>query len=147
MKRKLKKVISVILAAVMLMGAVPVSFAYEHGEIIESYICTGHSLCDFSWNLYADGTLIVNGSEEYTNGIRQHVIVAENTVKKVIISDTVTMLRATTFAGLEELTAIEVSDTHPTLTTVDGVLFDKDCSELICYPRGKSATTYVIRKL
>ncbi len=144
MKRKIKKAISLLLAVLMLLGTIPMSFAHDHGEIIESYACSGHSFCDFSWNLYADGTLIANGSEEYTNAIRSHVIVAEKTVKKVIISDTVTMLRASAFARLNELTAIEVSDTHPTLTTVDGVLFNKDCSELICYPRGKAAATYVI---
>lgn len=45
--------------------------------------------------------------------------------------------------GIESwLTAIEVPDQHPSLKSVDGVLFSRDGTELICYPNQKSGTHY-----
>ena len=37
-----------------------------------------------------------------------------------------------------------VSETHPTFSSKDGILFSKDGTELICYPSGKSDESYTI---
>ncbi len=42
------------------------------------------------------------------------------------------------------LTAIAVSDKNKNFTSVDGVLFSKDKTELVAYPGGKSAASYAI---
>lgn len=41
---------------------------------------------------------------------------------------------------------IVVSPEHPTLATIDGVLFNKEYKRLLCYPYGKTDTTYTIPK-
>jgi hypothetical protein len=44
----------------------------------------------------------------------------------------------------DNLTDIAVSELNPVCCSIDGVLFDKDKSELILYPRKKGKTTYII---
>ena len=39
---------------------------------------------------------------------------------------------------------ISVDEDNEYFTAVDGILFDKDCKILICYPAGKNSTTYTI---
>lgn len=46
------------------------------------------------------------------------------------------------FSLCSSLTAINVDSNNSTFKSVDGVLFNKDGSELICYPAGKTDTTY-----
>ena len=43
---------------------------------------------------------------------------------------------------LDQLTTIEVSQEHPTLATISGVLFDKTTKRLLCYPAGLGQTSY-----
>lgn len=53
-----------------------------------------------------------------------------------------TLLNPDKPSGDTWLTAIEVPDQHPTLKSVDGVLFSKDGTELICYPRQRPGAHY-----
>ena len=48
------------------------------------------------------------------------------------------------FFACTSLKSIEVSDNNENYTSVDGVLFNKDASELITYPAGKPNDTYEI---
>lgn len=48
------------------------------------------------------------------------------------------------FSCCDHLTSIVVSSTHPCLTAVDGVLFDKNEKELLCYPVSFSSPSYEI---
>ena len=48
------------------------------------------------------------------------------------------------FSCCDHLTSIVVSSTHPCLTAVDGVLFDKNEKELLCYPVSFSLPSYEI---
>ena len=49
-----------------------------------------------------------------------------------------------TFSGCAALTDIRVSADNAFLTSADGVLFDRAMAQLICYPSGKTVTTYAI---
>lgn len=60
----------------------------------------------------------------------------------VSIPDNVTSIRANPFSYCTELTSIRVSPDHPTLATIDGVLFEKTTKTLICYPCAFSTKTY-----
>lgn len=62
----------------------------------------------------------------------------------VTIPDTVTIIGANPFARCSKLTDIIVSPDHPTLATIDGVLFDKMEKKLICYPYAFKNTSYAI---
>lgn len=44
----------------------------------------------------------------------------------------------------ESLTSIEVEPENPSFRSIDGVLFNKDATELIRYPQGKRASEYVV---
>ncbi|MBO7496591.1 MAG: leucine-rich repeat domain-containing protein [Salinivirgaceae bacterium] len=48
------------------------------------------------------------------------------------------------FAKDDKLNYIDVNSNNPCFTSVDGVLFSKDMKTLICYPAGKTETTYEI---
>lgn len=50
------------------------------------------------------------------------------------------------FGGCENLTEIVVESTNPNYCSVDGVLFTKDKTELICYPAADKRTKYNIPK-
>jgi hypothetical protein len=48
------------------------------------------------------------------------------------------------FAECTSLTCISVSPANAMYASVDGVLFDREMSELICYPSGKTARRYTL---
>ncbi len=47
-------------------------------------------------------------------------------------------------SGSSSLSSIEVSSSNPEFKSIDGVLFTKDGTELIRFPEGKPATSYII---
>lgn len=61
-------------------------------------------------------------------------------LETVVIPASVTDMVRSAF-GSESLKAIEVDKNNPNFSSVDGVLFNKDKTELICFPRGKSYRT------
>lgn len=67
-----------------------------------------------------------------------------NSLTSVTIPDSITLVDNNPFAGCENLTEILVSSEHPTLETIDGVLFDKKEKRLICYPGGATEKTYAV---
>ena len=62
----------------------------------------------------------------------------------VTITNSVTSIGLGAFSDCTSLTSIEVSDNNKNYASVDGVLFNKDKSELITYPAGKADSEYVI---
>lgn len=62
----------------------------------------------------------------------------------VTIPDSVTDLGDNPFMDCSALQTIAVSADHPTLQTIDGVLFGKADKRLICYPRAFTSETYAI---
>lgn len=63
----------------------------------------------------------------------------------VKIPNSVLSVDPDTFANCSSLSYIDVSDSHPTLETVDGVLFNKeDEFTLLFYPRGRTEETYSV---
>ena len=62
----------------------------------------------------------------------------------IMIPDSVTEIGWYVFGGCTSLTAIDVEVGNNNYTSVNGVLFNKDKTELICYPIGKSDKSYTI---
>ena len=67
-----------------------------------------------------------------------------NSLTSITIQDSVTTIRENPFTYCKNLTDIIVSPDHPTLATIDGVLFDKVEKKLLCYPCALISTSYVI---
>lgn len=65
-------------------------------------------------------------------------------LERVTIPSKVTSIDATVFNNCKVLLAIGVSSENPALCSVDGVLFTKDLTKLICYPQGKEGTSYTV---
>ena len=62
----------------------------------------------------------------------------------VIIPDSVTSIGSSAFFDCVSLKSIEVSGNNKNYSSLDGVLFNKDKTELITYPAGKTDSEYVI---
>lgn len=58
-------------------------------------------------------------------------------IQSVTISDCVIKIEKETFVGCNSLTEIIVSENNDCYASIDGVLFNKDMTELLCYPSGK----------
>ncbi|MGN0569234.1 MAG: leucine-rich repeat domain-containing protein [Candidatus Fimenecus sp.] len=65
-------------------------------------------------------------------------------LEKAVIGAGVSYIGEGAFRSCKSLKSIEVSDKNSSFTSVDGVLFNKDKTELIQYPAGSPNTTYTI---
>ncbi len=62
----------------------------------------------------------------------------------VTIGNSVTSIGGNPFSGCKSLLSIEVSDNNKNYSSFDGILFNKNKSELIAYPAGKTDSEYAI---
>ncbi len=62
----------------------------------------------------------------------------------VVIGDSVTSIDVEAFGGCSSLTEINVSENNATYSSDNGILFNKNKSVIICYPKGKTDTSYKI---
>ena len=60
------------------------------------------------------------------------------------IPNSVTSVGAAAFATCNKLTSIIVENGNSSFTSEDGVLFNKDKTSLLCFPAGKTQSTYTI---
>ena len=67
-----------------------------------------------------------------------------NKLTSITIPNSVTSIGERVFAGCSSLTAINVAEANKFYSSVDGVLFNKDKTELICYPPSKVDDSYSI---
>ena len=67
-----------------------------------------------------------------------------HSLTSVTIGNSVTSIGVRAFNGCKKLTQINVDKANTTYSSVNGVLFNKDKTELIKYPEGKADTSYAI---
>ncbi|MBQ3567241.1 MAG: leucine-rich repeat domain-containing protein [Oscillospiraceae bacterium] len=65
-------------------------------------------------------------------------------LKEVIISDSVMSIGKNVFADCLNLEKIKVSEENTIYSDIDGVLFNKEKTELLCYSQGKKENSYKI---
>lgn len=151
---KIKKILAGALAAVVAVGTLSISTsAYEYERFTEG---------DFTYMELPNGTLEITG---YCGSGGTVVIPEEANGKKVSLieglddngpypSSAVLITSVEIPNGIKcsynpfrfctSLTSIIVKDDNPDYTIVDGVLFNKDITKILCYPIGKSGTKYEI---
>ena len=69
---------------------------------------------------------------------------AETSLTNVTIPDNVTTIGDDIFCACSSLTTIAVSENNKNFRAIDGVLFNSDMTELICYPYAKENESYEI---
>ena len=67
-----------------------------------------------------------------------------NSLTSVTIPESVTSIDYAAFSDCTGLTSIIVDDGNSSYISEDGVLFDKDKKSLLCFPAGKTQSTYTI---
>ncbi len=65
-------------------------------------------------------------------------------ISSITIPSAVTYIGEAAFNGCQNLVSINVEEDNEVYSATNGVLYDKDKTELICYPSGKSETSYTI---
>ena len=98
------------------------------------------------WSLSDDGVLTISGTgdmwewEACPPPWDEH----SNEISNVIIESGVTSMGSDAFAYCDSLTEISVHADNSEYSSVDGALFNKDQSTIICYPRGKVGTYAIL---
>ena len=65
-------------------------------------------------------------------------------ITSIVIPDSVISIGVSAFSGCTSLSEITVSQDNKNYSSVDGVLFNKDGSELIVYPKGNGRSAYTV---
>ncbi len=79
---------------------------------------------------------------EHLTEIRDMTFYGCKALQKIEIPDTVTQIGIEAFYSCKSLEKIEVSPDNENYTSLDGVLYNKDCTELLWYPAVKSDVTH-----
>lgn len=79
-----------------------------------------------------------------TLGISQGLFSGSPNLMRVTIPDSVITIDDMVFSGCSSLTDISVNGDNQSYTSIDGVLYNKESSTLICFPAAKAADLYII---
>ena len=93
--------------------------------------------------LYCNNLTSIAISESVTS-IGMHVFEECSSLTNITIPEGVTSIGDYAFSGCSSLTNINVSDNNRNYSSIDGVLFNKDKTEIIKYPEGKESKSYKI---
>lgn len=137
-----------------LPGGLAFAWALQHGCVPADLVRSG----DYYYTLNEDGTACIrayigDGGDvgipdvldgHVVTGIGGEAFIFADGVTTVTLPDTVTEVAETAFLGCTGLTGIRVKGEHPTLATIDGVLFEMATRTLLCYPEGRMAEIYQV---
>ena len=169
----MKRILSVLLAAILLLSLSNSVLAEEEREILQSG--------DFSYAILDDGTVEITdwaGKEtrleipsaldgkkvtrigdrafrwcgsltavtipDNVTSIGDSAFYSCSSLTAVTIPDSVSEMGVNPFRLCDHLTSINVSPTHPYFATIDGVLYEKATKKLVCYPYAFTATEFAI---
>lgn len=116
--------------------------------------------CSGYWTYYEqeDGTALISHYGGHDTKLRIPAMIDHSVVsgmahgafescdmlEEVVIPDGVVNVEGNPFAGCTKLKTITVSQEHPTLALIDGVLFEKPEKRLVCFPAAMEGETYQI---
>ena len=143
-----KKILSILLALVMVLAMAPVSVFAEDDilnyltyEIVDG----GVTITDCDESISGE-VVIPDTIEGYpVTSIGYCAFIECTNLKEITIPDSVTSIGYGAFAYCVVLTSITVDKNNANYSSDEyGVLFNKDKTELIQYPTGNSRTSYII---
>lgn len=136
---KIKKTImSVVTAALIAVSATGISV--NAVEALYEYIADDHGIGTLTWYKPTEKRAELPIQVERIN------IGAFNSddLQTVVLHENVSTIEDGAFSLCPNLLNIEVSEDNQVFSSVDGVLFNKWMTKLICYPAGKTDTSYTI---
>ena len=145
MKKVLKKLPLLILALVLVIAIKDKTYAATYGDLTYEVQNDGTiKITDCDGN--ASGALTIPstiGGKKVTS-IGYHAFYDGSSLTSITIPEGVTSIDSYAFDDCSSLTSINVSENNKNYCSVDGVLFNKDKTELIQYPIKKEGTSYKI---
>ncbi len=95
------------------------------------------------WNSHSEAIQTVVLQRGVT-GIGEYAFIRCRNMTSIVIPGSVTSIESWAFSNCRSLNSIEVAADNPCFSSLDGVLFNKDRTELLRYPRNKPEATYSI---
>ena len=163
MKKKFKGALSLLLCMIMVFGAVAVGGDGIELPSIKGLFGSEAQAASEKYDIYtyevgSDGTVTITDCDESAQGT---ITIPSQIDGKPVTSigymafrfcdslTSITIPNSVTstfrgFDGCEKLTQINVDTANTVYSSVNGVLFSKDKTELIKYPEGKADTSYAI---
>lgn len=142
--KKSKKILALLLAIVMIVTVVPLTvFAVTSGDW-EYYVKDDGTVSINHYNGSAKEVKIPSEIDGYiVTEIFSHALDDCVLLESVDIPDSITSVGAL-YSCCDSLKSINVSSGNTVFSSEDGVLFNKDKTELILYPNGKTDKVYEI---
>ena len=145
-----KRILSMLLAIVMIVTLVPVSALAKYRGDIKYAVTGGYIYFDTSRGAITDCDLSVTEAiipasiggytvKKISDGFKDCT-----KLKSVTIPSSVTAINRPAFEGCTSLKKIVVDPNNASYCSEDGVLFKNDKTEIVRYPIGKTGTEYVI---
>ena len=163
MKKKFKGALSLLLCMIMVFGAVAVGGeGIELPSIKELFGSEAQAASEkydiYTYKVGSDGTVTITGCDDSAQGaitipsqidgkpvtsIGSSAFHGCSSLTSITIPNSVTSI-GIAFDWCKKLTQINVDTANTVYSSVNGVLFSKDKTELIRYPEGKADTSYAI---
>ena len=163
MKKKFKGALSLLLCMIMVFGAVAVGGeGIELPSIKELFGSEAQAASEkydiYTYKVGSDGTVTITGCDDSAQGaitipsqidgkpvtsIGSCAFHGCSSLTSITIPNSVTSI-GIAFDWCKKLTQINVDTANTVYSSVNGVLFSKDKTELIRYPEGKADTSYAI---
>ena len=164
MKKKLKSALSLLLCMIMVFGAVTVGGEGIKLPSIKGLFGSEAQAASEKYDIYtykvgSDGTVTITDCDDSAQGaitipsqidgkpvtsIGSGAFHGCSSLTSITIPNSVTIIGNIAFDWCKKLTQINVDKANTTYSSVNGVLFNKDKTELIRYPEGKADTSYAI---
>ncbi len=92
----------------------------------------------YSGDIIVPDSVDIDGQLFAVSAVGDYAFLGATSLTSVSLPATISQIGATPFANSTKLTAINVADGNKDFCSVDGVLFDKECTTLIACPGAKS---------
>ena len=134
-----KRILSIILSICMMFTAAsfPAMAATDSNGLV--YVISNGEVTITEYTGSTTEVVIPSTIEGYpVTSIGVWAFVGCSYIESITIPDSVTLIGAYAISSCDSLVSIKVNENNPNYTSVDGVLFNKDKTELITCPAGKS---------
>ena len=166
---KLRKILAILLSLILICGVVPIGavsvsaetegyFTYEvengkvtitgcdssiSGDLVLPATIDGYPVEEIgSRAFYGNNTITSIVIPEGVKVISTLIFFNSKSLKSVTIPSTVSFIGAGAFSDCDSLTNITVHEDNTYYSSSDDILFNKAKTEILCYPAGKTNTSY-----